>query len=288
MNSAHPSSTPSSLDPSSLQPGSSYRTHPDGSDWSTSSAGEGDSAGEYSYSSTSASGADGEDGEMKELDELDEEVDIMRVYSGPGPSSYVGGAIGGGGGPDGLMRMQRGEYSDEEDDHAIDPRDPQYANATRYRGSGPSRSKRESVSSSHYVHPPPSSRQYYSSPQSSYPYGGSSLPTYLNNSSPPPQPMYPISAYGLVAPQGSYQGYPPPPMHHQGPNGTPQRKPRLVKTSKIPAPIPVPHLNKRSRGRHVPIDPTVVRSKKGGNGRVYECMVTECGKCFGRSEHLKR
>ncbi|KAL7413924.1 hypothetical protein BDY24DRAFT_339959 [Mrakia frigida] len=78
-------------------------------------------------------------------------------------------------------------------------------------------------------------------------------------------------------------------MHHTGGViGAPQRKPRLVKTSRVPAPIPVPHLNKRSRGRHVPIDPKVVRTKKGGNGRVYECMVTECGKCFGRSEHLKR
>ena len=34
------------------------------------------------------------------------------------------------------------------------------------------------------------------------------------------------------------------------------------------------------------VDPLVVRAKKGGNGKVYECPV--CAKCFGRSEHLKR
>lgn len=262
MNAMHPSSASApGLDPSALR--AHYRHGPDGSDWSTSSAGEGDSAGE---SWTSQSGAEGEE-EMKEMDELDD--DEMRGYP---PSQFVGGAIAGG--PQGLMRMG-GEYSDEEDDLDLRTADP------RYRQQGHPDHKRQ-PSGPHQYGPGPSRGGYYQQ----HPQGGQ-YPSYGGQygSSPPPQPMYPISAYGIQAPQQHSDGHG---MYYHPSNGGPPRKQRLVKTSKIPAPVPVPHLNKRSRGRHVPIDPKVVRSKKGGNGRVYECMVTECGKCFGRSEHLKR
>lgn len=61
-----------------------------------------------------------------------------------------------------------------------------------------------------------------------------------------------------------------------------------ARPSKIPNPVPVSGLNKRSRGRHVPSNPTEVASRRGGNGKVFLCEVDGCGKYFGRSEHLKR
>ncbi|KAJ7850473.1 hypothetical protein B0H13DRAFT_1550552, partial [Mycena leptocephala] len=49
------------------------------------------------------------------------------------------------------------------------------------------------------------------------------------------------------------------------------------------APVPVPNLIKKSRGRKVPT----------GNGleddkRLFVCKVEGCGKCFRRGEHLRR
>ncbi|KAI0041647.1 hypothetical protein FA95DRAFT_1458840, partial [Auriscalpium vulgare] len=58
---------------------------------------------------------------------------------------------------------------------------------------------------------------------------------------------------------------------------------------KLTAPVPVPNLTKKSRGRRVPTAPVFVNH--GGvqkNVRTYMCRVDECGKCFARGEHLKR
>lgn len=90
------------------------------------------------------------------------------------------------------------------------------------------------------------------------------------------------------------------------------------KNRPIPLPVPVPGLVKKSRGRKVPIvvvspSATVVsegdygydgdtslstlmldrkarKARNGGSGlqRGYMCTVTDCGKAFVRSEHLKR
>jgi hypothetical protein len=55
------------------------------------------------------------------------------------------------------------------------------------------------------------------------------------------------------------------------------------------APVPVPNLTKKSRGRRVPTLSAIVA--EGGiqkNARMYACKVKDCGKCFARGEHLKR
>ncbi|TFL04917.1 hypothetical protein BDV98DRAFT_500944 [Pterulicium gracile] len=59
------------------------------------------------------------------------------------------------------------------------------------------------------------------------------------------------------------------------------------KNRPIPLPVPVPGLVKKSRGRKVPI---ARKARNGGSGlqRGYMCTVTDCGKAFVRSEHLKR
>ena len=46
-------------------------------------------------------------------------------------------------------------------------------------------------------------------------------------------------------------------------------------------------ITKRSRGRRVPSNPDEL-SNLGKSGKVYTCKVPGCGKCFKRSEHLKR
>ncbi|KAF8531251.1 hypothetical protein JB92DRAFT_2692579 [Gautieria morchelliformis] len=71
--------------------------------------------------------------------------------------------------------------------------------------------------------------------------------------------------------------------------------------ARTPAPEPVPNLTKKSRGRRVPTaaalyggyGPASASSSGsiaagGKNARTYVCKVKECGKCFARSEHLKR
>lgn len=57
-----------------------------------------------------------------------------------------------------------------------------------------------------------------------------------------------------------------------------------------PAPVPVPNLTKKSRGRRVPTNPGVVVTSDGmaRRARSYTCKVAGCGKCFARGEHLKR
>ncbi|TDL20942.1 hypothetical protein BD410DRAFT_702194, partial [Rickenella mellea] len=58
---------------------------------------------------------------------------------------------------------------------------------------------------------------------------------------------------------------------------------------RITAPIPVPNLTKKSRGRRVPTSsPIVVQNGVQKVARTYTCKVKECGKCFARGEHLKR
>jgi hypothetical protein len=73
-------------------------------------------------------------------------------------------------------------------------------------------------------------------------------------------------------------------------NPPPVRRRRL---QDIKLPVPVPNLTKKSRGRKVPTSSGVPvyslskdKSKKGT--RTYTCHVDGCGKCFVRSEHLKR
>ena len=46
-------------------------------------------------------------------------------------------------------------------------------------------------------------------------------------------------------------------------------------------------ITKRSRGRRVPNNPEELNNL-GKSGKVYTCKVPGCGKCFKRSEHLKR
>ncbi|PWN49986.1 hypothetical protein IE53DRAFT_305830, partial [Violaceomyces palustris] len=46
-------------------------------------------------------------------------------------------------------------------------------------------------------------------------------------------------------------------------------------------------ITKRSRGRRVPSKPEEMNNL-GKSGKVYTCKVPGCGKCFKRSEHLKR
>lgn len=57
------------------------------------------------------------------------------------------------------------------------------------------------------------------------------------------------------------------------------------------APVPIPNLTKKSRGRRVPTisDPDSDGSPSGAaKARLFRCMVAGCGKCFLRGEHLKR
>ena len=58
---------------------------------------------------------------------------------------------------------------------------------------------------------------------------------------------------------------------------------------RLSAPVPVPNLTKKSRGRRVPTAPVFIG--QGGaqkNMRMYRCTVEGCHKCFARGEHLKR
>ncbi|KAI0347892.1 hypothetical protein BDW22DRAFT_1319250 [Trametopsis cervina] len=59
--------------------------------------------------------------------------------------------------------------------------------------------------------------------------------------------------------------------------------------TKLAAPVPVPNLTKKSRGRRVPTSSVVV-SADGieKNIRGYRCKVPGCNKHFQRGEHLKR
>ncbi|KAF7796186.1 hypothetical protein EIP86_007360 [Pleurotus ostreatoroseus] len=62
-----------------------------------------------------------------------------------------------------------------------------------------------------------------------------------------------------------------------------------ISKPRLGAPVPVPNLTKKSRGRRVPTSAIVV-SQNGveKNIRGYKCKVPGCNKCFQRGEHLKR
>jgi len=57
---------------------------------------------------------------------------------------------------------------------------------------------------------------------------------------------------------------------------------------KIESPVPVPDLIKKSRGRRVPTSVSSDESTPRVPSRNYVCEVKNCGKRFGRGEHLKR
>ena len=64
---------------------------------------------------------------------------------------------------------------------------------------------------------------------------------------------------------------------------------RAPRPCRLSAPVPVPNLTKKSRGRRVPTAPVMI--VQGGvqkNMRMYRCTVDGCNKCFARGEHLKR
>jgi len=60
-----------------------------------------------------------------------------------------------------------------------------------------------------------------------------------------------------------------------------------VITATVPLPAYSGIITKRSRGRRVPNDPLEMQNL-GKGGKIWTCLVPECGKCFRRSEHLKR
>ncbi|KAK0566340.1 hypothetical protein OC844_000801 [Tilletia horrida] len=62
---------------------------------------------------------------------------------------------------------------------------------------------------------------------------------------------------------------------------------RPVITATVPLPAYSGIITKRSRGRRVPNDPLEMQNL-GKGGKIWTCLVPECGKCFRRSEHLKR
>jgi hypothetical protein len=58
---------------------------------------------------------------------------------------------------------------------------------------------------------------------------------------------------------------------------------------RLSAPVPVPNLTKKSRGRRVPTAPVIIVQRGAQkNVRMYRCTVDGCYKCFARGEHLKR
>jgi hypothetical protein len=60
-----------------------------------------------------------------------------------------------------------------------------------------------------------------------------------------------------------------------------RRAEQAAQRKRIPPPVPVPHLIKKSRGRRVP-EPDQARE------RAHVCTVPGCSKSFARAEHLKR
>lgn len=64
---------------------------------------------------------------------------------------------------------------------------------------------------------------------------------------------------------------------------------RAARSCRLGAPVPVPNLTKKSRGRRVPTAPVfIVQGGIQKNMRMYRCVVEGCYKCFARGEHLKR
>ncbi len=64
---------------------------------------------------------------------------------------------------------------------------------------------------------------------------------------------------------------------------------RPPRPCRLSAPVPVPNLTKKSRGRRVPTGPVyMVQGGVQKNMRMYQCNVEGCNKRFARGEHLKR
>jgi hypothetical protein len=64
---------------------------------------------------------------------------------------------------------------------------------------------------------------------------------------------------------------------------------RPLRPCRLSAPVPIPNLTKKSRGRRVPTAPVfMVQGGVQKNMRMYRCTVDGCYKCFARGEHLKR
>ena len=64
---------------------------------------------------------------------------------------------------------------------------------------------------------------------------------------------------------------------------------RPIRPCRLSAPVPVPNLTKKSRGRRVPTTPVfMVQGGVQKVMRMYKCMVDGCNKSFARGEHLKR
>lgn len=253
-----------------------------GSDWSATSSV--DSRGRRSL--THGSSADAHDADAQSAErELEDEVDIMRLeqYSGGQPVRMEGAS-------DDSDAGGESEVDDDDDDGSGEWR----AQASRRRSSA--------------ARTAPAG--YFSGGGGGHPYA-SSVPAF---GAPSQHPGYAIS-YG--GPPHGYGLAPPPPAssgagYHQPSTAPPAKVVRLkvvspsstssggvVKKKKkpsggsasraakaMPAPVPVPNLNKRSRGRHVPLDEDEVLARKGGNGKTFQCEV--CYKWFGRGEHLKR
>jgi hypothetical protein len=64
-------------------------------------------------------------------------------------------------------------------------------------------------------------------------------------------------------------------LRQQGGSGLARR---VSRPSRLTAPVPVPHLTKKSRGRRVPTSPTVVENGIEKSARTYVCDVSGCGK----------
>lgn len=112
-------------------------------------------------------------------------------------------------------------------------------------------------------------------------------------------PVIPSSSSGVLSFQADQQQLP-----SLSPASGAARTQRTTRPS-APAPVPVPNLTKKSRGRRVPTHPGVLYAtapeeltqmsntafaNTGGSKRLrgYTCRVPGCGKCFARGEHLKR
>ncbi|CAE7219547.1 unnamed protein product [Rhizoctonia solani] len=64
---------------------------------------------------------------------------------------------------------------------------------------------------------------------------------------------------------------------------------RMPRSCRNTAPVPIPNLTKKSRGRRVPTKLVATPSTGiGKSARTFTCTVDGCGKCFNRGEHLKR
>ena len=116
-------------------------------------------------------------------------------------------------------------------------------------------------------------------PQQSEPIVSPSVDYISPSSAPAPTPM---SALALA-------DIPPPPTHEPGDHLPTVVPPPMKRRRGQAGPVPVPNLTKKSRGRSVPTAPNSI-SPYGAHRtrRSFVCVVSDCGKCFARGEHLKR